>query len=185
MRKRTRESGAKKPEHSPRLFLCSWYVVFCALMVWGGDWGLVFADASSPTVLEELSPEEKQTMIQELLREGDQYRIQKSYNLANAAYEEVFTLEPNHPIASRRIDELKKQMLREGKHETQIVEGMYGGEINMRTQQYRAQADAFLKEGKLGQARLTLQKLLLLDPLDDQAQKKYQELSRTLEAQTS
>ena len=139
---------------------------------------MLFADtvSSHGKVLEELSPEEKREMITAFLKEGDQYFDAKDYDHANAAYERVFVLDPNHAGASRRIDRLKKQMLAEGKSETELVTRVYDAEIEARVHYYWTKAQTLVKEKKLGQARFTLEKILLLNPLHEEAQKLYKDL---------
>lgn len=127
-------------------------------------------------VTEELTASEKQSMILELLAEGDRYSDEKNYNLANATYESIFFLDPQHQGASERIDRLKKRMMKEGKSETELVTRVYDSEIDMRVRTYLKQAKEFMNTGKIGQARLTLQKLLLINPLHEEAQGLYQEL---------
>ena len=141
--------------------------------------------ASDPQVLEEMNAEEKRSAVDELLTEGNQYFEQKNYNLANATYESVFLLDPDNIKASQKIDQLKKQMLKEGKSETQLVTRVYDSEIDLRTREYLKQAKAQIHEGKLGRARFTLQKLLLIDPLHEEAQKLYDETSQKLAGEGS
>ena len=137
-----------------------------------------FADtAAHPKVTEELTPTEKQGMIKELMAEGDRYADEKNYNLANAAYESIFLLNPEHQGASERIDRLKKRMMKEGKSETDLVTRVYDSEIDMRVRAYLKQAKEFMEAGKIGQARLALQKLLLINPLHQEAEKLYQKLN--------
>ena len=127
-----------------------------------------------------MSKEEKRSMVDELFAEGDKHFDQKNYNLANAAYESVFLLDPDNVKASQKIDHLKKQMLLEGKSETQLVTRVYDSEIDLRVREYMKEAKVFIKEGKLGRARFTLQKLLLLDPLHEEAQKLYDQVAHKL-----
>lgn len=131
-------------------------------------------------VTEELTEQEKEEMIKQLLLEGDQHFKQKNYNLANASYESVFLVNPNHVEASKRIDQLKKQMLKEGKSETDLVTRVYDAEIDLRVSNYLKQAKESIQKGKLAQARFTLQKLLLLNPLHEEAEKLYDDVNRKL-----
>ena len=128
------------------------------------------------TSTEELSAEDKKSMIKQLLEEGDQYAEGKNYNLANASYESVFLLEPNNVQASQRIDRLKKRMFKEGKSETDLVTRVYDQEIEERTRVYLKQAKEFIEQGKRAQAQFTLHKLLLINPLHHEANKLYKSL---------
>ena len=177
--------GKPQPEREPKQAQeQSWaFLLSFALVVFASLWGpimLIAETSSSPVVTEEMSKDEKRSVVQELLAEGDEYFNQKNYNLANATYESVFLLEPDNLEASQRIDRLKKQMLREGKSETQLVTRIYDSEIDLRVHEYLKQVKELVKEGKLGRARFTLQKLLLLDPLHEEAQKLYDEVNRKL-----
>lgn len=148
----------------------------------------VFASSppSSSSVKDELTREERKTMIDQLLREGDQYLATKNYNLANQAYESVFLLEPNHAVASKRIDRLKKEMLGEGRSEAELVARVYDTELQERIGQYLERARELMAKGKWGQARFALQKLLLLNPLHEEANRLYQEvIGKSKEAASS
>ena len=167
--------GNEKIQACAWIFLCLVTAIFC----WTDM--LPFAAAETHSKLtEELTASEKQNMIRELMAEGDRYSEEKNYNLANAAYESIFLLDPTHQNASERIDRLKKRMMKEGKSETELVTRVYDSEIDIRVRAYLKQAKQFIAEGKLGQARLTLQKLLLINPLHEEAQKLYQKLNQEL-----
>ena len=162
--------------HAWAFLLPSILVIF----LWSPVVLVVAKTPSIPASVEEMSKSEKHLRIDELLVEGDKHFEEKNYNLANATYESVFLLDPGNVKASQRIDRLKKQMLKEGKSETQLVTRVYDSEIDLRVREYIKQAKELVKEGKLGQARFVLQKLLLLDPLHEEAQKLYREVNRKL-----
>ena len=128
-------------------------------------------------VTEELNANERSDLVKGLLEEGDRYVEKKNYNLANAAYESVFLLEPNHGEASDRIDWLKKRMLREGRSEAELITRVYDAEIEARVKRYLEEAKQLVAEGRLAQARFTLEKLLLINPLNEEARNLYQELA--------
>lgn len=137
---------------------------------------LMAAPVPKAVAAEELSAEDKKSMVKQLILEGDQYADGKNYNLANATYESVFLLEPNNIEASQRIDRLKKRMFKEGKSETELVTRVYDQEIEERTRLYLKQAREFIAQGKRAQARFALHKLLLINPLHDEANKLYKNL---------
>lgn len=161
----------------------AWIFLCLATILASGSDMLSLAAMSDSKVIEELTPAEKQSMIQELMAEGDRYADEKNYNLANAAYESVFLLDANHQGASDRIDRLKKRMMKEGKSETDLVTRIYDSEIDIRVRTYLKQAKELMESGKLGQARLALQKLLLINPLHDEAAKLYRKLESSGAAQ--
>ena len=175
-----REKKAKKAQAKAWAFLWLFPVAIFFVI---GECGTVFsAPQANPVITEELSKEEKQTIVKQLLEEGDQYVERKDYNLANASYESVFLLEPNNLEASKRIDRLKKRMLGEGRSETELVTRVYDAEIEQRAQQYLEHAKQFMAQQKWGQARFTLQKLLLISPLHEEANKLYKGLNKKLAA---
>lgn len=167
------ESKPEKPTHALGLFL---WIIFAGIFLVIGE-GAIAASLNS-SVIEELDAKEKKTMIQQLLAEGDQYLAEKNYNLANASYESIFLLEPNHLGASGRIDRLKKQMMKEGKSETALVTRVYDAEIEGHANVYLKQAKQFIAEGKPNQARFALQKLLLINPMHEEARKLYDHLNK-------
>ena len=143
------------------------------------------ADSRSRSlVAEDLNSDERRDMVSQLLLEGDQYLGEKNYNLANASYESVFLLEPNHPEASKRIDGLKKHMLGEGRSETELVTRVYDEEIEERALGYLNQAKQLIAQQKWGQARFTLQKLLLIQPLHKEGRKLYESVNQKTAAGT-
>ena len=137
---------------------------------------LIAAPGPKAVATEELSAGDKKLMVKQLLSEGDQYAEGKNYNLANASYESVFLLEPNNIEASQRIDRLKKRMFKEGKSETELVTRVYDQEIEERTNIYLKQAKEFIAQNKRAQAQFVLHKLLLINPLHDEANKLYKSL---------
>ena len=130
--------------------------------------------------IEELSQEGKKDLIQNLLKEGDEYFLEKKYDQANEAYEEVFLVEPGGLEASRKIDRLKKQLIQEGKKETEVVSSVYNEEIRTKVKLYWAQVNQFMEQGKIAQARFAVQKILMLNPFDEKAIRLYQDLQAKL-----
>ena len=146
------------------------------LLLHSGD-AVVSADASEPLkIAEEMDEEEKREEIDRLLREGDRYKEMMNYNSANAVYEGVFRLDPNHVEASKRIDRLKEKMLQEGRSETGLVSGVYDTEIEARVRIYWNEVQELVAQERWGQARFTLEKLLLLDPLHEEGRELYERL---------
>jgi len=81
----------------------------------------------------------------------------------------------------KRIDRLKKIMIKEGVSETQLVTRVYDAEIDIRVRQYLVQAKDLIQQGKLAQARFNLQKLLLINPLHEEANKLYKQVNQQSE----
>lgn len=125
---------------------------------------------------EEYTQKEKTKYVKELLELGDQQFDQKNYDQALAAYEQVFSMDPENKKASAKLDILKKQMMKEGKDETGVVKEIYDEEAKERIRGYWADVQAYLKNKKYGQARFTLEKILLLDPFNQEASSLYEKL---------
>jgi len=121
---------------------------------------------------------EKNREIAELLLIGDESAAGKEYDRAIEAYEHVFLLEPNHVKASAKIDAVKKELLREGKSEAGVVEKVYAGEIQERVRRYMTELRGDLEAERIGRAKFTLRKILLLDPLNQEAQRIYESLEK-------
>jgi len=168
-----RKPRSAKPKR--KLGLCVWALIGIVMLPAGQP---VLRAAGFPSIAEreEMNAEEKQEVIEQLLAEGEQYMKEKRYNLASASFESVFLLAPHHVKASESLDRLKKQMIKEGKYETDLVGRVYDAEIDIRVQAYWKQAKQLLAEGRRAQARFALQKLLLIQPLHEEARKLYEEL---------
>lgn len=160
-----------RPKINLGLFLC-----LLVLFVFTASFVHARTLRASVKVLEELTASEKKEMIESFLREGDELLDSKEYDAANASYERVFILDPHNMEASKRIDRLKKQMLDEGKSETELVTHVYDAEIEARVHYYWNRANKLVEQKKWGEARLTLEKILLLDPEHSEAQKLYKEV---------
>jgi tetratricopeptide (TPR) repeat protein len=162
------------------VFFCLVVMLMGPRVIIGGSEALVFAEGRSqaPLVVEELDHEEKRIWITALLEQGDDYRKINEFDLANATYEQVFQVDPNNREASQRIDQLKEQVLKQGRYETEIVDGTYDMEIQARVRVYWDRAQEFLAKKQWGRARFTLEKLLLLNPLHDEAAQIHKILGR-------
>ena len=159
------------------------WAFFLLLVVFGPNLQpITFAENSvKRPIVEEMSPEEKTKMVNQLIDEGDRLTKQKDYNVANATYESIFLIDAGNVEASKRIDQLKKIMVKEGVSETQLVTQVYDVEIDIRVKNYLKQAKDLMKQGKLAQARFNLQKLLLINPLHAEANKLYEQVNKKLE----
>ncbi|MBI4387968.1 MAG: hypothetical protein HY582_02870 [Candidatus Omnitrophica bacterium] len=141
--------------------------------------GVSLADHDAPKKLEqEYTQKEKEKQITELLELGDSLAEAKDYNYALAAYEQVFLLDPNHRKASAKIDLLKKRMAHEGRDETGVVKAVYDEEAKERVRKLWVEVRNCLNKERFGQARFALEKILLLDPENQEAQKLYQDLKQ-------
>lgn len=129
-----------------------------------------------PQAVEEMGPDEKQNEIKTWLERSRALFAGKQYDLALFAAEKVFLYDGENNAASELIDQIKAKALKEGKAETLFIHKMYKEEIVDRLQQYRQQAEDFVAKGQFGQARFTVEKVLLLEPEDPQALALYQKI---------
>ncbi len=129
-----------------------------------------------PRAAEEMDDDEKQNEIKTWMERSRALFAAKQYDLALFAAEKVFLYDGESAIASELIDQIKAKALKEGKAETLFVHKMYKEEISDRLQQYRQQAEDLVTKGQFGQARFTVEKVLLLEPEDPQALTLYQRI---------
>ncbi len=129
-------------------------------------------------IADEFTEEEKSKQIAELFEFGDKLVDSKKYDFAIAAYEQIFMLDPENRKASAKLDLVRKMMSEEYKHESGIVKQVYDAEAEERIRNYWVQVRDYLQQEKFGQARFALEKILLLDPENKEAQKLHDELSQ-------
>ena len=171
--------SSEKPKQKLGLFLfvLGLTVLTMSNCLWSG--AMLFAEAVTDVkVIEELDHEEREREIERLLVLGERYEEMKQYDLAGDAYETIFLLDADHNEASQRLDRLKKTMLKEGKAEREIVGGMYEAEIDSRRNVYWSELEKLVSHKRWSQARFTLEKILLLDPLNQEATKMHMELKQ-------
>ena len=163
------------PKRALGLFL--FLGIFVSLTV--GKSSLLLANSTDLVkTVEEMTADEKKAEADILLEAGDRYREMKQYHLAMASYEHVFVLDRANTMASKKIDELKSQMLNEGLSETETVAGVYDEEIKARIRVYWKRIQEYLAHHQWGRARFTLEKLLLLDPPDPEATSLHRRLKQ-------
>ena len=129
-----------------------------------------------PQAIEEMGSDEKQLEIKTWMERSRALFAAKQYDLALFAAEKVFLYDGENAGASELIDQIKAKALKEGKAETLFIHKMYKEEITDRLQQYREQAEELVAQGQFGQARFTVEKVLLLEPEDPQALTLYQKI---------
>lgn len=129
-----------------------------------------------PNLVEEFSPQERATQAKIWFERAQGLLKARHYDDALSAAEKVFTYDPQNTGASKLIDEVKKQGYREGKREKLVLTQEYQDEENERMESYRNEARQFMKEGRLGMAKVALEKILLLNPDNPEAQKLYDEI---------
>jgi len=125
---------------------------------------------------EEYTEEEKKNEIKTWVERAEAFLNVKLYDEAILAAEKIFSLDPQNIQASTMIDEIKQKAIEDGKSESLIVKKMYESEVEIRVNTYEQQAEKWLSEDRLGAARLAIEKILLLDPANVQANQWYQRI---------
>lgn len=129
-----------------------------------------------PQAVEEMNSGEKKLEVKTWLERSRALFERRDYDLALFAAEKVFIYDSQSQDASELIDKIKGQALKEGKADVLFLNKMYEQEITDRLEKYRDQAKALAGEGRWGQAKYTLEKILLLEPEDPQALRLYQSI---------
>jgi Flp pilus assembly protein TadD len=132
--------------------------------------------AFEENVIEEYEGEDKDAQILTWLDRAREFYHQAEYEQALLSAEEVFKYDPTNAEASRIIDEVKKQIHTEGKQEAVFLKHMYKDEIAERVERYKTEAKEKIQEGNVGQAKLILEKALLLDSTDKEISHMYKQL---------
>lgn len=134
---------------------------------------------SAQKLAEEFSKEAKLNHSTELMALGDQLAEQNNFEAALAAYEQVFVFDPGNTKASAKIDLLRKQMKKDQKNENGIVSAVYEQEAQDKIRNYWAKTQEYLQDRKMGQARFALEKILILDPMNEEARKLYDQIKQS------
>ena len=113
---------------------------------------------------EEWSSSEKSRQIKTWLERSRGYLEKGQFDEALQEAEQVFGIEADHLEASRLVDEIKEKARGRGEEEGLFLQSVYQEEIKERVGRYAAEAEAHLRAGRWGAARMATEKLLLLDP---------------------
>lgn len=133
---------------------------------------------------EEYGDEEKKIQVKNWLERSRSFMLNGNYQEAIEAAEMVFRFDPDSEEASSLIDDIRKRALKEGKHELVIRGEMNRTESALRIKRYLEQTETYMNAGQWGMARLTIQKLLLLDPENKQGLRLMDEIQDQLNAKT-
>jgi len=178
------QHASRQPQTNQPLFFISLLLMTMMLTVLPSTVRMGLASKEMADVKKlaaEYSKEEKSREVKELLALGDEMRELRRYDDALIAYEQVFLFDPMHVQASAKLDLLKEQIRKEGKDEIGIVSGVYEEEIANRVREYWEEVRTLLEQEKYGQARFTLEKLLLLDSINEEAIKLHEMLQKRFE----
>ncbi len=120
---------------------------------------------------EDLNQKEKTAKAEAWLERAKTLLSLGEYDEALEAAETVFLYDPDSSRASRLIDQIQKEGWDSGKREHQLLSQMSREEIAARRSDYRETAERGYENGQYGEALLALEKLLILDPQDESAQR--------------
>lgn len=132
-----------------------------ATLPFPADPGAPRSEINSP---EEWSSPEKSRQIKTWLERSRGYLEKSQFDEALQEAEQVFRIEADHLEASRLVDEIKEKARGRGEEEGLFLQGVYQEEIKERVGRYAGEAEAHLRAGRWGAARMAAEKLLLLDP---------------------
>ena len=127
---------------------------------------------------EELKPSEKSLQVKTLLERSRSLLEMNLLKEANDTAEEAIQLDPDNLEASRLLDEIKEKAQKLGREESLFLKDLYDEEVTSRMKKYARQAEQSVKEKKWGAARLTVEKMLLLDPKNSDAKKLLAEIDK-------
>jgi hypothetical protein len=121
--------------------------------------------------IEELEPDEKDIAVDTWLERSRTLLQSKLYEEALLAAEKVFLYDAENTKASQLIDDIRAQAVKDGKQEILVRNEMVRSEIRDRVMQYRKQAREAIQQKQWGRAKFATQKLLLLEPEDEEGLK--------------
>lgn len=125
-------------------------------------------------VVEEYTEREKADAVKTWLERSRALLEAKQYDQAILAAEKVFVIEPENIEASGLVDRIREDVTKEGKAESLVLKEMYRGEIDVRVRVYMKQAEQWMNAERWGMAGLALEKILLLDPQNQEALKMHE-----------
>lgn len=118
---------------------------------------------------EEFTNDEQSSEIQAWLERSRSLLEIGEYDEALSAAEKVFSYDPENAEASRLVDEIKNTAMKDGKAEVMIRNRIARDESDEKIGLYLDQARKALQAGRVGTARLALDKIQLLDPENREA----------------
>jgi tetratricopeptide (TPR) repeat protein len=129
-----------------------------------------------------LSEAEKDRMIRFFLLRGDLFSRRKLYDRAVEEYENVFVLSPLHAGASRKIDAVKKRLIREKTEEWKKRARGKNDDLADRLDISMKTVKRLVKEGQYLEAKIILNRAAFLDPSDKEI-RRWMNKIRKLERQ--
>jgi len=123
--------------------------------------------------LVDMPSRERQDAVQTLNERAEAYFREGKYAEASETAQEVFQYEPGNGRASKLIDKITGAQGKETEREGGLLRDMYRDEMTDRMEVYRREARRAMEEGRYGRARFALEKMLLLEPHDPEANRLY------------
>lgn len=127
-------------------------------------------------VVEEWTRDEKEVEVRNWLERSRLLLEVKHYEQALNAAEKVFLYDPENLQASRLIDEINQKAIADGKSASLIHSKIMQEEVDIRINRYRNKARISIDSGRFGEAKLLIQKILLLKPEDPVALRLREEI---------
>ncbi len=106
------------------------------------------------------------------------------YDQAILAAEKVFQFDPQNVPASRFIDEIQAKALKEGEKDLKTLANSSKLEGQDRVTRYLSQAREWMRTGRIGAARLACDKILILNPTQEEALALKAQIRKRLENET-
>lgn len=133
-------------------------------------------------VPEEFDAGENAEAAKTWLERAQEYFRRAQYQEAIDAAGKVFSYDPDNVEASDLIDRVHKQARAEGKEQRLILKKIHQDEMNTRVKHYKDDVRTMMEKGQWGKAKLTVEKMMLLDPKDKEAVKLHEEILKHSEA---
>ena len=125
---------------------------------------------------EEWNEAEQADQIKTLMERGKSLYQMGAYDEAARTIESIFEFDPYNAQASQLLDEIQSRAVREGKDEISGRSAIVHAEVESRVLTYKTQAKTWIQEGKWGAARLAVEKILMLQPEDEEALKMLEDV---------
>lgn len=129
----------------------------------------------------DMTQREKQDAIQTLNERAEEYLRSGKYAEAAEMAQEVFQYEPGNSRASKMMDKITDAEGKEAEREDGLLRGVYRDEMTERMEVYRREARRAMDNERYGQARFAIEKMLLLEPNDPEANRLYTTVMNQLE----
>ncbi len=144
-----------------------------------------YRQAKTELAEDDMSERERRDAIQTLVERGEAFFQQGQYAEAADAAQEIFRYESGNGQASKLIDRISQAERKEAKREEGVLRDVYRGEMTDRMDAYRREAQQAMDAERWGRARFAIEKMLLLEPSDAEANRLYDVVNSKLEKQAA